>query len=53
MRFDNTFIFITFPINENQEKRLEKTLNPMRVLARIFGRELQGSLGTTGLLTKL
>lgn len=42
MGFDNTFLFIKFLMGENQEKGLEKTHNPRKVLARIFGRELQG-----------
>lgn len=53
MGLDNTFIFITFPIDENQEKRYEKTPNPRRVLAGIFGGKHQVSPGTIGLLTQL
>lgn len=46
MELDNTFIFITFPIDETLEKRPEETLNPQRVLARSCGKALQRSPDT-------
>lgn len=43
MEPNNTFIFITFPMDETLEKGPEETLNPQSVLARSSGKALQRS----------
>ena len=45
------FVFIKFLIGKNWDGRPEKTLNPGKVLARVFGGELRGRPGTIRWLT--